>query len=101
MEEEGGGFEAGPEIIFAGSVVDSFVYDASGRSVVGEDVSPGDERQLVQPESKSPHSERITIHYWMLMEHWWSQSQACVMNWLAMGVLPCAASNGELHIPAG
>ena len=34
MEEEGEGFEAGTQNYIAGSVVDSFVYDASGPSVV-------------------------------------------------------------------
>jgi hypothetical protein len=97
-------FEAGPEIIFAGGVVDSFVYRASGRSVVGEHVSLGDERRLVQPKGKSskpPHSKRIRIHYWMPTVHWWSQSQVSMMNRLAMGVLLRRASNGELHIQAG
>jgi hypothetical protein len=97
-------FEAGPEIIFAGGVVDSFVYDASGRSVVGEHVSLGDERRLVPSKgqsSKSPHSKRIKIHYWIPSVHWWSQSQVSMLNRLAMGVLLRRASNGELHIQAG
>jgi hypothetical protein len=44
-------FEAGPKIIFARSVVDSFVYGASGLSVVGEDVSFRDERRPMQPKA--------------------------------------------------
>ena len=106
MEEEGEGFRSRARIIFAGSVVDSFVYGASGRSVVGEDVSLGDERPLVQPQSKSPHLKRITIHYWVRMEPLWSQSHVCMLNWLRVGVVPSTSiesrashfRRAELHL---
>ena len=71
MEEEGEGSRSRARIIFAGSVVDSFVYGASGLSVVGEGcLTFGDERWLVLPQSKSPHLKRITIHDWMAIELW-------------------------------
>jgi hypothetical protein len=44
-------FEAGPQKYIASSVVDSFVYGASGLSVVGEHVSLQDERRPVQAQA--------------------------------------------------
>jgi hypothetical protein len=50
MEKKGEGFRSRAQYIRP-SLVDSFVYSASGLSVVGADVSLRDERRPVQPKA--------------------------------------------------